>query len=104
MQQYDFAICYRSGKSHRNADGLSRRPCQDEACRYCEKVETREVTVVEGEVGRIILSEENFGDWHTAQLEDPATSTFLLAKEVGERPLWREVTAHEDSTKVYWSQ
>ena len=38
---YDFIILYRSGKSHGNADDLSRRPCGE--CQYCERKEEREI-------------------------------------------------------------
>ena len=35
IQQYTFEIVHRSGKSHGNADGLSRRPCKETNCNYC---------------------------------------------------------------------
>ena len=34
VDQYDFEIRYRPGKTHHNADALSRRPCAS-ACRHC---------------------------------------------------------------------
>ena len=37
---YDYEIVHRSGKSHGNADALSRRPC--EPCRYCDRVESKD--------------------------------------------------------------
>jgi hypothetical protein len=39
LQQYDFTVVHRAGKSHPNADALSRRPCAEFECQYCEKVE-----------------------------------------------------------------
>ena len=37
LQEYDFDIQHRPGKSHGNADGLTRRPCD---CRPCVRLET----------------------------------------------------------------
>ena len=37
---FDCEIVHRSGKSHDNADALSRRPC--EPCRYCDRVENKD--------------------------------------------------------------
>ncbi len=42
---YDYTIQHRPGRSHGNADGLSRRPCN--GCSYCEKREHKSLT--EGE-------------------------------------------------------
>jgi len=41
LSEYDFIIEHRKGRSHLNADGLSRRPCSEQNCRYCEKVEQK---------------------------------------------------------------
>ena len=35
LDQYDFTILHRKGISHSNANGLSRRPCDNSSCRYC---------------------------------------------------------------------
>ena len=42
LQQFDYDVIPRTGKSHRNADALSRRPCIIEECTYCLKVEAKE--------------------------------------------------------------
>ena len=39
LQQYDFTIVHRAGKSHANADALLGRPCAEFECQYCEEVE-----------------------------------------------------------------
>ena len=41
LSEYRFKIVRRAGKQHGNADGLSRRPCQNEnkSCRQCELME-----------------------------------------------------------------
>ena len=40
LSEYDFEIQYRPGAQHRNADGLSRRPCHE--CRHCEWQESKD--------------------------------------------------------------
>lgn len=42
LQEYDFAIEFRAGKQHQNADAMSRRPCLNHSCGYCNRVETRD--------------------------------------------------------------
>jgi len=55
IQQYDFEIIYRGGKSHGNADRLSRRPYVEMSCGYCNKTELKE----KEKIGRIILGGNN---------------------------------------------
>lgn len=39
LQQYEFEVIHRKGRLHQNADGLSRRPCAESECNYCNKTE-----------------------------------------------------------------
>ena len=39
LSGYDFSIGHRAGKLHSNADALSRRPCLENDCKYCTRVE-----------------------------------------------------------------
>ena len=39
LASYDFRIEHRAGRSHNNADALSRRPCQETCCPYCLRAE-----------------------------------------------------------------
>ena len=39
LSGYDFSIEHRAGKLHSNADALSRRPCLENDCKYCTRVE-----------------------------------------------------------------
>ncbi|KYN16148.1 hypothetical protein ALC57_11602 [Trachymyrmex cornetzi] len=103
LQAYDFEVLYRKGLAHGNADGLSRRPCEDFGCQYCGKVEAKEALKQENLIARISLSEENSEIWRKEQLEDPNISIFLLSKETGERPAWREIASRDASAKVYWT-
>ena len=42
LQQYDFTIEHRPGSKHGNADALSRRPCLQDTCRHCDRLESVE--------------------------------------------------------------
>ena len=54
LYMYDFTIEHRSGRLHGNADGLSRRPCQE--CNYCAKREALEEIEDEGCPGHRLYS------------------------------------------------
>ena len=41
LSAYDFSIQHRAGRLHSNCDALSRRPCVEADCKYCEKAENR---------------------------------------------------------------
>jgi len=100
IQQYDFEIIHRKGKLHGNADGLSRRPCEEGGCRYCSKLDSREEELV----GRIILGGGSWENWREDQLEDPTIGKFLRGKEEDRRPLWQEIVSEGAPNKLYWSQ
>ncbi|KYQ46393.1 hypothetical protein ALC60_14612 [Trachymyrmex zeteki] len=103
LQQYDFQIIYRKGVLHKNANGLSRRPCANTKCQYCARIEIKEASKIGSVVARIVLSEEKLETWRQEQLEDPGISIILQGKEAGIRPSWQEVASKETSAKVYWS-
>lgn len=103
LQQYDFEIVHRAGKSHGNADGLSRRPCDKIKCSYCEKQEFREDSMEANNIGRIMLSKVELQEWRAAQVQDPTIFLILQAKETGSRPHWQEIAPHDVYTKIYWS-
>ncbi|KMQ87964.1 krab-a domain-containing protein, partial [Lasius niger] len=103
LQQYNFEIIYRKGQSHRNADGLSRRPCAEIDCKYCAKVELSDLAEEEKKISRILLEETTSEEWRRDQLEDPNLAIFVKGKEEGRRSLWQEVVARDSSAKVYWS-
>ncbi|MES9904881.1 MAG: pol polyprotein, partial [Sedimenticola sp.] len=41
LYTYNFVVEHRPGKLHTNCDALSRRPCYDAECRYCERTEAK---------------------------------------------------------------
>jgi len=100
IQQYDFEIIYRKGKSHGNADGLSRRPCVGMNCGYCNKTELKE----KEKIGRIILGGNNLENWRKEQLEDTILVKLIHGKEEGLRPVRQEIVPEDFSAKIYWLQ
>src|SRR5436190_24179524 len=44
LQEYDFETEHRAGKSHSNADALSRRPCPTD-CKHCCRTEEKQAAV-----------------------------------------------------------
>ncbi|CAG4936467.1 unnamed protein product [Parnassius apollo] len=69
LQEYDFEIEHRSGKSHGNADVLSRRPCPED-CKHCTRQESMEVVSV-----RMLRTDHLSNEWkdnlQRAQQEGP---------------------------------
>lgn len=100
IQQYDFEIFHRKGKLHGNADGLSRRPCAEINCSYCNRIDMKK----EEFVGRIVFESDNLENWRKDQLEDPTIAKILLGKEKDQRPSWQEVVSEGSVSKIYWSQ
>ena len=45
LSTYHFTLEYRRGALHRNADGLSRRPCIADQCSYCQRQEEKSTQV-----------------------------------------------------------
>lgn len=103
LQQYDFEPIYRSGVSHGNADGLSRRPCQNFFCKYCERVDERNAIVKEQLISRIVLENSNLEEWSASQKKDQIISLFFQKKCEGKRPLWQEISSLESSAKIYYN-
>lgn len=100
IQQYDFEIFHRKRKLYGNDDGLSRRPCEEENCAYCYKVDFKQEDVI----GRIVFETDNLESWRKDQLEDPALTKILQGKETDRRPPWQEIILEGPSAKVYWLQ
>lgn len=113
---YDFEIEHRPGKQHGNADGLSRRPCQE--CRYCERQEVKEEVGqhdCEGHRMCAISQEEPVSPerwiepWTKEQLrkwqeEDPILCKVLVWVEAGRKPAWKDIRTEGTATRVYWAE
>ena len=37
LSAYTFTVVHRAGRVHNNADSLSRRPCHNNQCKYCDR-------------------------------------------------------------------
>ncbi len=130
LQEYHFTLEFRGGKHHQNADGLSRRPCYNHNCVYCDRIETCEnrnldenaesngnenVSRPEEDdhlVARVLNTEntvtfEEFSndDIKKSQLRDPNVGPIVRwFSGSPERPEWEDVSSKSEETKVYWAQ
>ncbi|CAK1599862.1 unnamed protein product [Parnassius mnemosyne] len=103
LQEYDFVIEHRSGKSHGNADALSRRPCPED-CKHCTRQEGKEVVSVR--MHRTDqLSNEGKDSLQHAQQEDSDIKPILeWMKASGPKPKWSDVSAISSTMKSYWAE
>ena len=118
VAEYDLVIVHRAGRSHVNADSLSRRPCH--SCSHCERQELDrqgeeeddEVPCLETQV-----KEENVhivkavtvepsvtaSDLSKMQCEDESMNWIMEVKAKGERrPDWSKVEAQSHAKKSLW--
>jgi hypothetical protein len=111
---YDFTIVHRAGRSHGNADGLSRR-----ACKQCGREEDKDPTEkpaeapeeVPGKTPEIHVRAIGLAPHITreslreAQLADPDIGGVLRAREEGgPQPGWKEVAPTSNQAKYYFAQ
>lgn len=99
LQEYNFTVEHRAGKSHNNADALSRRPCPSD-CKHCSKIEEKEFCL------RTTVMNE---DWlpktlQKDQEDDPELKLLLDWKTKGQRPRWEDVSPLNSRVKSYWAQ
>ncbi|UYV70790.1 K02A2.6-like [Cordylochernes scorpioides] len=105
LQEYDMEIQHRKGKSHGNADALSRRPCPVN-CKHCSKAETQ----AELNIRQLSLAEElKLDEWspeemRKSQFEDADLRPVMNWLNAGtNRPAWEDVASCSPITKSYWS-
>jgi len=114
LQSFNFRVEHRAGARHANADALSRRPCADEGCGYCEKRVARERELCEegGAVAKVkqlglpVCSETSLVDvseWREKQAEDRELAPVLEWVRVGQRPSREEVSHLSPGTKGLWA-
>ena len=41
LSAYTFTVVHRAGRVHNDADSMSRRPCHNSHCKYCDRYEQR---------------------------------------------------------------
>lgn len=101
LQEYDFESVHRAGTSHRNADALSRRPCEED-CKHCSRQEGKEATVQ-----RTTVTDD---DWAGPEMlkdqeEDPDLKhLWSWRQSSGERPSWQSVAPLSPYVKTFWAQ
>ena len=114
LQQYNFTVEYRPGTKHQNADALSRRPCLQDACRHCDRLEslenssaTSEVLATSPQVAVISLGHESRApeEIRAEQLNDNDIKPVIKwMEESSEKPSWEVIAPHSQTTKVYCAQ
>jgi hypothetical protein len=116
LSEFDFVIEHRPGKSHGNADGLSRRPNSlvgnhngaSEGLTSnveCENVvmavhKGREKSTDESSSWCSVVSETEIKQ---AQSDDPVLAPIIKSVRVGERPPSSEIQGSSRNTHVMWS-
>ena len=112
---YDFEIQHRPGSQHRNADGLSRRPCTE--CRHCELQERKEETGDHGCPGHRVCAlnfypVDTAGQWREPwnkeeiqgwQKDDSILATVITWFGAGQKPPKKGLQAEGASLRTYWS-
>ncbi|KAJ8962903.1 hypothetical protein NQ318_001314 [Aromia moschata] len=109
LQQYNFKIMHRSGKTHGNADTLSRRPCLEQKCRYCKKIETKEYsnsTTNELLMATTVQVEDEWSSEELKKSQKKDSDLKLIRNWLknGVRPTWQEVSRYGTTIKGYWAQ
>ena len=117
LNNYDFVIQHRPGKSHGNADALSHRSCT--VCDFCERREQQELAVLawDGDdqhfCGLLVadnpdVSQQWFESYSPTQLrhwqdDDPVLHKVLQWVESGSKPSWQDIQSEGSSLRQYWS-
>jgi transposase InsO family protein len=112
LEEFDYQIEHRPGKSHNNADALSRRPC-----RQCHKdLGKDDAATVGSNTERISCKLIQFGEcstesnWHPEKLKEAYMADSELRniyqwKQASEEQVpWEDVVGLSQITKVYWRQ
>ena len=79
LQEYNFRVVHRPGKKHRNADALSRRPCEQ-----CGRTDQEQATLEALDL--LSVDDSTHSSLRQLQEDDPEIKFVLEAKESGQRP------------------
>jgi hypothetical protein len=103
LQEYNFTSEHRQGRKHNNANGLSRRPCQEE-CPHCRKVEAwAEVKQIRA-IAAVAADGWDPAALRTEQLNDPDIGPLLQEVETEQGPQWKDIADRSSTYKSYWAQ
>lgn len=111
MQEYSYVIEHRAGRSHGNADGMSRDPCYNSRC--CPSQQVTEVTpparigVVRRTETRALGAEflSQVNETSEAQKKDVNIAPIMeLIASNATKPAWDWVQPMAEETKVLWRQ
>ncbi|KAL7824866.1 hypothetical protein SRHO_G00343640, partial [Serrasalmus rhombeus] len=97
LQEFDYTAEHHPGRSHGNADALSRRPCTELSCVYCQHAESRTVEVGHcAAVGQAPFAPPTLScipgeELSAAQKGDPELEWALRGVETGLLPDWDAV-------------
>ncbi len=80
LQLYDFEVIYRAGSKIQATDALSRRPCSENACRQCQRLENSSIAVVNDNMPRAeeLSSEELSDDLYVSSTMLSAASSAVI--------------------------
>ena len=125
LAEFNKEIVHRAGRSHGNADGLSRRPNEqpergrssDSGDPEIKSTESESPEEVEEDI-TCLRPEENHrvaavtvqplwtnAEWRELQKEDPDIAPIWTRLARGEeKPRWNEISEHSLATKSYWGE
>ena len=90
LSAYNFTIEHRAGRLHSNCDALSRRPCYDLRCKYCDRVESKffPVLVEEGSDSRLENSQRVQSEPNRQKKDDESVESLVgkVGCSQGEKP------------------
>jgi hypothetical protein len=103
LQEYNFTTEHPQGRKHNNADGLSRRPCQEE-CTHCHKIEAQADVKQVRAIAAVAAGDWDLAALRTEQLNDLDIGPLLQEVETGQRPQWKDIADCSSTYKSYWAQ
>lgn len=100
---YKPEIQYRPGSQHGNADALSRRPCAESGCNYCEKRESNDALGKALAVAAIPSAPWDDASLKAKQSDDANLNLVLGWLRTGERPSQEVAKNFNSSLQGYWA-
>ena len=120
LASYQFTIEHRAGRSHGNADALSRRPCSnsDSDCKHCAKAEagfspetvkTQFAAVTTRSQATVPKTESTESKHETISISEYQSNDPILKKVISwvqtkQKPPWEEISHLDATSKYYWAR